>query len=109
MLALGLFALIEALTLLARFGFDLQATRDTASLLSPLTGGVRIHHGYLGVLALVLGGALGAGHPGLRCWLMAIGLALVASDLFHHAVVLRIITGDSGFHLTYPDPGAAND
>ena len=42
-------AAIELVTVMLRFGFDMQSTRDTAWL-APFTFGFRIHHGYFGVI-----------------------------------------------------------
>jgi len=89
---------LEVVTVAMRFGLGLQTTRDTAWL-SPLTLGFRIHHGYFGVLLLLA-------CPFLRCGprnaLLAVGLALLVSDLVHHFVVLKGVTGDAQFHLRYP-------
>ena len=53
--ALGLTLLFEAVTILFRFGFKVQATRDTAKYVARWTRGIRIHHGYWGVPLLILG------------------------------------------------------
>ena len=96
-LALG----IEAVTCLLRFGFDLQATRDTAAA-GRMTFGLRIHHGYFGVLALLLGAAVPS--KPLRALLLIAGIGLALSDFAHHFLVLRAATGDPEFHLLYPAP-----
>jgi len=97
-LGLLLAALIEAVTVVLRFGFDMQTTRDTVWL-SPFTLGFRIHHGYFGVVLLLA-------VPFLKGWprnaLLAVGVALLASDLVHHFIVLKAATGDAQFHLRYP-------
>jgi hypothetical protein len=77
----------ELLTLVLRFGFSLESTRDTASTVGYLTSGVRVHHGYVGVY-----------------WerrLAAVGGGLLASDLVHHFVVLWLLTGSPQFDLFY--------
>ena len=48
---------VEALTVGSRFGLGLEATRDTG-LLSYLTYGIRIHHGYVGLLLIGFSQAL---------------------------------------------------
>lgn len=93
----------EAVTCLARFGLELQSTRDTA-VLAQATFGVRIHHGYVGALML-----LGLHSPRVperwRPWLFRIGAALVCSDLVHHFAVLWPITGSPEFDFVYPAGG----
>lgn len=92
--------LIEALTCLLRFGLRLQSTRDTG-FIGRFTFGYRVHHGYIGLLALVV-----ALNPRLRnrarLWAVRVGLALLLSDLLHHFVVLWITTGSPQFDLVYP-------
>ena len=92
---------IEALTVLLRYGFGLSSTRDSASTIGVLTMGLRIHHGYLGCLCLLL--ALGAGRRWPRAWppLVVLGLALVLSDAMHHFLVLWPIEGSPQFDLWY--------
>ena len=92
---------IEALTIWTRFGLGLQATRDTG-FIGTLTFGVRVHHGYVGVLLAILGSWLFPNNIGLRnvCWMIA--LALILSDLMHHFLVLWPTTGSPEFDLVYP-------
>jgi hypothetical protein len=94
--------LIEAVTVLLRFGLQLEATRDTSSTLGRLTGGIRIHHGYVGLLVVVVAAAMLSRRPLLGRWLLVVGCALVASDLVHHFLVLWPIVGDPEFYLVYP-------
>jgi hypothetical protein len=94
-------ALMEAVTLLCRFGFDIQATRDTASTVGRIACGLRIHHGYIGLAAVAVGLFLWR-RPALRHWLLITGSALVLSDLIHHFLVLWPLLGDPEFHLVYP-------
>ena len=94
-------AAIEALTLILRFGFSLQSTQDT-TWLAAFTGGLRIHHGYLGMLCLM--GATLAWDRLRRTspWAVVLGLGLLVSDLVHHFLVLWPITGSPQFDLIYP-------
>ena len=94
--------LIEAATILCRFGLHLESTRETASTVGRLTGGIRIHHGYLGLLAVLLGAAVLRRRPATARWLLVVGIGLVASDLVHHFLVLWPIVGSPEFHLVYP-------
>ena len=86
---------IELLTLGLRFGGGLSSSQST-SFLAPWTGGVRIHHGYIGLLVIALAFALPAR---LTRPAMVIGAALVLSDAVHHAFVLH------GFDVFYPGYG----
>ena len=93
---------IELATIMARFMFKLESTRDTAAL-AVFTFGYRIHHGYIGLLiiaVLLLLPKLAGSHYNL---IMALAISLVASDLIHHFLVLWITTGDPQFDLRYPD------
>ena len=104
--ALGLTLLFEAVTILLRFGFKVQATRDTAKYVARWTRGIRIHHGYWGVPLVILGLAavvLSVGPVLAAAWLTIIGLALIKSDLMHHFLVLWPITGSHDFDLVYPE------
>ncbi len=102
--------LFEFITLISRFYFGLEATRDT-TIIGNFTGGVRIHHGYLGVLLMVIT-FISLRHSGnfsnttfsAAHWMFVLGGALLLSDLIHHFVVLQLITGDPQFDLFYSDP-----
>ena len=89
---------IEMICLILRFAFGLESTRDTASTIGVMTLGLRIHHGYVGAVMIVLGLFL------LPRWNRAaiiLGSALLASDLIHHFLVLWPITGSPQFDLFY--------
>jgi hypothetical protein len=100
-LLLGLFSAvaIEAVTVVLRFGLDLQSTRDTGAI-AAYTFGLRIHHGYFGVLLAPI--ALCFRQPPIRNFLLVPAIGLVLSDLFHHFLVLWPLTGSPQFHLVYP-------
>jgi hypothetical protein len=93
--------LLEGVTLLLRFGFGFQATRDTRDCLSGITLGVRIHHAYIGAVMTLLGYRFLRSRPRLRDRVLAVGIALMVSDIIHHFVFLWLIVGDPEFHLTY--------
>ncbi|MEM9345556.1 MAG: hypothetical protein AAGB26_02950 [Planctomycetota bacterium] len=104
--AIVLTVLFEAITVLFRFGFKLQATRDTAKYFARWTRGFRVHHGYWGVPLLALGVALlgtSIGPMMAAAWITILGLALIKSDLVHHFLVLWPITGSHDFDLVYPE------
>ena len=101
--ALVLAAGVELLTVWGRFGLGVQATRDTG-VLALMTFGIRIHHGYIGLLLILV--ALGiVSNVGIRNALLMVGVGLVASDLMHHFLVLWPITDSPEFDLFYPKPG----
>ncbi|NLI76360.1 MAG: hypothetical protein GX442_07960 [Candidatus Riflebacteria bacterium] len=93
-------ALIEGVTALFRFGLGLESTRDTAATVGRLTGGIRIHHGYIGVLLLLIARRLVREGPARR-WALILGWSLALSDLIHHFVVLWLATGSPQFDLVY--------
>ena len=90
---------IEAVTAGFRFGAGLQSTRDTAWI-ARFTFGLRIHHGYVGLLLLLLA-SIGTASRLRRNALLIVGIALLFSDLFHHFLVLWPITGSPQFDLFY--------
>jgi hypothetical protein len=100
-LLLGLFCAvaIEAVTVLLRFGLDMQSTRDTGAI-GAYTFGLRLHHGYLGLLLAPI--ALCIRQPSVRNLLLILAVGLILSDLFHHFLVLWPLTGSPQFHLVYP-------
>lgn len=81
-------ALIELVTVVFRFGLHREANRD-ARWLSRVTHGYRVHHGYVGVLFILLG----------------LGTGLLLSDLLHHFVVLWLLTRKHELSLRYPRKG----
>lgn len=100
LVGLVLGVLIELVTVAARFGLGLRSTRETG-FLAAYTFGLRIHHGYVGVLLLLA--AWPIRRPEFRRWLVVAGLALVVSDLLHHFAVLWPLTGSPEFDLVYPE------
>jgi hypothetical protein len=92
--------LIELVTVCFRFGLRLQATRDTRAV-GRLTGGVRIHHGYFGIVLAPAAWSV-AGGAGLSNLLLIGAIGLSFSDLVHHFLVLWPITGSPEFDLVYP-------
>ncbi len=91
---------MELVTCFFRFGMNLRSTHDIAWI-ARFTFGIRIHHGYVGVLMIVLGLTLMNGV--VRTWAVRIGTALVLSDLIHHFLVLWPIVGSPEFDLVYPE------
>lgn len=94
---------VELFTVWIRFGLGLRATVDTAAL-AGLTFGVRIHHGYVGVLLGLVGWWCLRENVGLRNLFLMAGLGLALSDFLHHVCVLWPITGSPEFDLFYPKP-----
>lgn len=93
----------ELLTVVLRWGFDLQSTRDTASTVGVLTMGIRIHHLYIGAAMIPLGlWWRKRKHAEIGRWILIVGIAAFLSDLVHHFLVLWPIEGNPHFHLVYP-------
>ena len=106
-LAIGF--VFEVFTLILRFYFDLESTRDT-TLIGIFTGGIRLHHGYIGALLMLVAffylrraGNLSSTTFTSMHWLLAFGVGLITSDVIHHFLVLWTMTGDPQFDLVYPD------
>lgn len=91
----------EFLTCLLRFGAGLESTRDTSSL-ARYTFGLRIHHGYVGIVLATVAHLVYRDRPAIYLWAFPVGLALIASDLMHHFIVLWAVTGDPHFDWVYP-------
>jgi len=94
---------IEAVTAFLHFVLNLHANQDT-TWLARYTYGYRIHHGYVGLLLVVVAMLLSP-ESFLRPWLKRIGIAMIASDLIHHFVVLWLTQGDPEFTIVYPGSG----
>ena len=93
---------LELITLGMRFGFRLESTRDTASTIGRVTFGIRIHHGYCGVLLILVAWGLSQTHLWISRGLWILGWSLLLSDLIHHFLVLWPIRGSPQFDLFYP-------
>ena len=102
LLIVGLTIFIELVTALFRFGFQLESTKHTASTVGMLTGGIRIHHGYVGVVMCLASAFFKGDRRFYSQVLWIIGSSLVLSDLIHHFLVLWPITGSPQFDLVYP-------
>ncbi len=96
----------ELITVWFRFGRGLSASRTTASV-GRITRGVRIHHGYVGVVIAGGAGAASVFAPPFAEPLLSLAIGLILSDLVHHFLVLWPITGSHEFHLRYPMDEAA--
>lgn len=78
----------------------MESTRDT-EFLSQLTFGLRIHHGYIGVLILFVLLFKKNLFGKYTKFIIALSIALIASDLIHHFLVLWPVTGSPDFDLVY--------
>lgn len=96
---LVLAAMIEGVTIVFRFGFGWEAAKIVPLLVGPLTGGLRIHHAYVGLAATALAAALWRCRPSAARWLLVIGMALALSDAVHHFLVLWPLVGSPEFHI----------
>lgn len=99
LLTAALTAAIELVTVILRFGLGLESQTDTAWM-APYTFGYRDHHGYWGILLLVIA-ALVRGRRALRNAFLVIGAALFLSDMIHHFLVLWPVTGSPEFYIRY--------
>lgn len=100
--SLLLAAILEGVTVFFRFGLGLEASKVTASTEGRLTGGIRLHHGYFGVAAILVAAAVWHRRPAVAHWLLVVGVALTLSDAVHHFLVLWPIVGSPQFDLVYP-------
>jgi hypothetical protein len=89
----------EAVTVILRFGFSMKSEATTSGL-AQFTFGYRIHHGYVGLLFLVL--SLLVFNRTVRNLLIIFGVGLFLSDLIHHFLVLKLLTGSDEFTIRYP-------
>lgn len=93
----------EAGTCWLRFGHGFTS-REKTRLVGRFTRGIRIHHGYVGLVMM----AIVASAPNVFAaeWAWRIGWALFLSDAIHHFLVLWPLTGSPEFDLTYAIPEA---
>jgi hypothetical protein len=101
LLAAGLTLAFEGVTLALRLGMGMESHVTTAGL-AAFTMGLRLHHGYLGLLALAVAPWVRRRHPEHAERLTAIGVGLALSDALHHLVVLWALTGAPSFDFAYP-------
>lgn len=94
---------IELVTVTGRFVLGVEVLSDTPSPLRDLTGGLRVHHSYLGIGGLAAALPLSGSFPEPAVWVTVAGVALLVSDLIHHFCVLWPITGHHEFYLIYPE------
>ncbi len=100
-LSIGLTILIEILTIILRFVWGYRSAENTL-FIAKLTGGIRIHHLYLGLF--LFGFVLVPNLPiFFEDLFIVMGAGLVFSDLIHHFLVLWPLTGSPEFDLTYPN------
>jgi hypothetical protein len=102
-------AVIELLTVILRFGFKLEAAHSPVSTIGLFTGGIRIHHGYVGAVLSLASLFLMRSHTALAQYILIAGMSLFLSDLIHHFLVLWIVVGSPEFHLTYPKPNTGQN
>ena len=95
---LALAVVIELITAVFRFGLGLESNQDTR-FLAQWTLGYRIHHGYIGLVGLLLCMLVPVGRR--RTALLVISIGLVVSDFMPHFLVLWLLTGSPELHLRY--------
>ncbi|GAB4269381.1 MAG: hypothetical protein Kow0029_05410 [Candidatus Rifleibacteriota bacterium] len=94
-------SIIEAITLLFRFGLGLESTRHTASTIGKLTFGLRIHHGYIGIVLLLISLFSTVRQSRYGSLITVAGASLTVSDIIHHLILL-LVTGSADFDMVYP-------
>jgi hypothetical protein len=92
--------LIEGVTVFLRFVLGLQSKRTTSGL-AEFTFGYRIHHGYIGIILLLI--SLAISNRFVKNLFICLGLGNLISDAIHHFIVLWFITGSPDFDLKYPN------
>jgi hypothetical protein len=92
--------LMETITSIMRIFFHIQSTRDTA-FLAQYTFHLRIHHGYVGLLLIIIALFIKKNYK-VADFLIIVGGSLLLSDLVHHFIVLWFLYGSPEFDLTYP-------
>lgn len=104
-IALLFFVGFELACCFARFVLGKKSTQNTG-IIGLFTGGIRIHHGYVGILLILVRNlfpAIDLPYGLDLCTLVAgIGWGCVISDGIHHFWVLLPITGHHDFDLVYP-------
>src|SRR5262245_35685639 len=88
---------IEVVTLIFRFCFLIRPEVSPAYSVGMLLAGIRIHHGFFGLLFLFLAMLLRRSKAVLVPWFLVLGIGLLASDIVHHFVILAPILGDPEF------------
>ncbi len=93
--------IIEIICLVLRYGFGLESSKDTASTIGMITFGIRVHHGYVGLILLVLAWVYRKKRTVLFDLILICGLGLFLSDIIHHFFVLWPIEGSPNFDMFY--------
>ncbi len=92
LLTLATTVVFEVLTCAGRFFLGLRS-REIAPRYKRYTLGVRIHHGYVGAVA-VPPSFLVSSDPVFSPIFLAVAGGLILSDLVHHFLVLPLTTGE---------------
>ncbi len=92
---------IEAVTLFLRFGLGLKSTEHTASTIGQVTRGIRLHHGYAGLVLLPLLLLPKFKEQRSADAIFVVGMSLLVSDFIHHTL-LYFVTSSPEFDLVYP-------
>jgi hypothetical protein len=100
MTVIFLTAVLELVTLILRFGLRWESTRDT-EVIGLFTFGLRVHHGYCGLVLLIVAYGLSQSHARLSRLGYVMGWSLLLSDMIHHFLVLWPVTGSPQFDFFY--------
>jgi hypothetical protein len=72
--------------------------RESTKAIAGLTLGLRIHHGYIGLLIMAAASFLTGKY---KQYAFIAGAAMFLSDVIHHFIVLKLITGSPEFDIFY--------
>jgi len=72
--------------------------RESTKAIAGLTFGLRIHHGYIGLLIMAASAFLNEKY---KQYAFIAGTAMFLSDLIHHFIVLKLATGSPEFDIFY--------
>jgi hypothetical protein len=89
--------IIELITVFFRFALKMKSSEATKAV-AGLTFGLRIHHGYIGLLIMIASAFLSEKY---KKYAFIAGTAMFLSDLIHHFIVLKLITGSPEFDIFY--------
>ncbi|MFC1745459.1 hypothetical protein ACFL35_15805 [Candidatus Riflebacteria bacterium] len=92
--------LFELITLICRFVLGWKAGSKTA-FFARFTLGLRIHHGYVGILLIVSSFFLNPDNRWKKLFLI-LGNSLFFSDFIHHFLILWPLYGSPEFDIFYP-------
>lgn len=91
---------IEIITLIGRFGFNISTKRIWIKTMNKLgkKHWFHFHHVFLGLIIILI--SLVNYNP----FILALGIGIAVSDIIHH-LILWVVVGNPEFHILYKDNG----